>query len=260
MHIVPMSPWPFVTAASIMFLLLTTVNFFRYVPECSYMIFLCLFLFVSSLLLWGSDVILEGELLRMHTILMQRSFSFAVILFILSEVMFFFSFFWSFFHYSLSPSVFIYGVWPPVGISVISPWDVPFLNTVILLSSGISLTVAHRAFLYNFFITTSIYLCYTIFLGLLFTACQLFEYMNCPFSINDSVYGSIFFLTTGFHGLHVIVGTIFLILTLFRLWQETFEVSIVSQNNIGFDLAVWYWHFVDVVWLFLFTAIYWWGS
>jgi heme/copper-type cytochrome/quinol oxidase subunit 3 len=94
---------------------------------------------------------------------------------------------------------------------------VPFLNTVILLSSGISLTVAHRAFLYNFFITTSIYLCYTIFLGLLFTACQLFEYMNCPFSINDSVYGSIFFLTTGFHGLHVIVGTIFLILTLFRL-------------------------------------------
>jgi len=92
-HIVPMSPWPFVTAASIMFLLLTTVNFFRYVPECSYMIFLCLFLFVSSLLLWGSDVILEGELLRMHTILMQRSFSFAVILFILSEIMFFFSFF-----------------------------------------------------------------------------------------------------------------------------------------------------------------------
>jgi cytochrome c oxidase subunit 3 len=196
----------------------------------------------------------------MHTILMQRSFSFAVILFILSEVMFFFSFFWSFFHYSLSPSVFIYGVWPPIGISTISPWDVPFLNTVILLSSGISLTVAHRAFLHNFFVTTSVYVLYTIALGLLFTACQLFEYMNCPFSINDSVYGSIFFLATGFHGLHVIVGTVFLVLTFFRLYQETFEISSVSQYNIGFDLAVWYWHFVDVVWLFLFTAIYWWGS
>ena len=127
---------------------------------------------------------------------------------------------------------------------------------MILLSSGVSLTVAHRAFLHNFFITTSVYVLYTIALGLLFTACQLFEYMNCPFSINDSVYGSIFFLATGFHGLHVIVGTVFLVLTFFRLYQETFEISMISQYNIGFDLAVWYWHFVDVVWLFLFTAIY----
>jgi len=121
MHVVPISPWPLVTSISVMFLLLTTVNFFRYVPSCSYIIFLCLFLFVSSLLLWGSDVIVEGALLRMHTILMQRSFRFAVILFIVSEVMFFFSFFWSFFHYSLSPSVFIYGIWPPIGISTINP-------------------------------------------------------------------------------------------------------------------------------------------
>jgi cytochrome c oxidase subunit 3 len=260
MHVVPISPWPIVTAFSIMFLLTTTVGFFRYVPFSSSLIFLCLFLFISSLLLWGSDVILEGTLLRMHTLLMQRSFVFAVILFILSEVMFFFSFFWSFFHYSLSPSVFIYCVWPPIGISIISPWGIPFLNTIILLSSGVSLTVAHRAFLSNRFITASVYLFYTIVLGLLFTLCQLFEYMNCSFSINDSVYGSIFFLMTGFHGLHVIVGTVFLILTLFRLQCETFEVSFFSTYHIGFDLAAWYWHFVDVVWLFLFSAVYWWGS
>ena len=134
-----------------------------------------------------------------------------------------------------------------------------FFNTIVLLSSGVTLTVAHRAFLCGYFYSTFFYLIYTIFLGLLFTLCQLFEYFNCSFSFNDSVYGSIFFLTTGFHGLHVIVGTIFLLLVLFRLYTSTIQLG-YSFSNVGFDLAVWYWHFVDVVWLFLFTTVYWWGS
>ena len=277
MHVVPISPWPFITATSIMFLLLSILNFFRYVPFSSYFIFISLVLFILALLLWSSDVVLESVELKMHTLLMQRSFSFAIILFIVSEVMFFFSFFWAFFHYSLSPSIFIYGIWPPIGISVISPWAMPLLNTAILLTSGVSLTVAHRAFMfqglwrYENGIRKSVrpnqpyrvmrYLFLTIILGFFFTVCQLFEYMNCSFSINDSVYGSVFFLTTGFHGLHVIVGTIFLVIALYRFCYKHFgHSSIISRYQIGLDLAIWYWHFVDVVWLFLFVAVYWWGS
>jgi cytochrome c oxidase subunit 3 len=187
---------------------------------------------------------------------MQKAFRCGIICFILSEVMFFFSFFWSFFHFSLSPSVFLFGVWPPLGIDTINPWSVPFLNTIILVSSGISLTVSHRAFFTKNWYFVNNYLIYTIFLGVIFTLCQLMEYMECPFSINDSTYGSIFFMSTGFHGLHVIVGSVLLFIGLLRAYRRDFT----SNQHVGFELAAWYWHFVDIVWLFLFTAVYWWGS
>jgi cytochrome c oxidase subunit 3 len=254
-HFVSPSPWPFFSAISIAYLLANTASFFHYCEDASNGIFFGVFFFSVSVFFWAVDVIKEGSFEYMHTSLMQKAFRLGIILFIVSEVMFFFSFFWAFFHYSLSPSVFIFAIWPPYGVSTIDPWGIPFLNTIILLSSGITLTVAHRAIVSGFWNSASSYLYFTIFLGLIFTCCQLFEYVNCPFSINDSVYGSIFFMTTGFHGIHVIVGTLFLIISLYRVNKRHFTTS----QHVGFELAAWYWHFVDVVWLFLFTSVYWWG-
>lgn len=179
-----------------------------------------------------------------------------MILFIVSEVMFFFSFFWAFFHSSLSPSIWIGCVWPPIGIEPINPWGLPFLNTIILISSGVSVTYAHRSMLASYRNGVSIGLFYSILLGVLFTFLQIFEYTVAPFNINDSIYGSIFYVSTGFHGLHVILGTVFLFVTLIRHLKYHFLV----EHHFGFEASIWYWHFVDIVWIFLFVVIYWWGG
>jgi heme/copper-type cytochrome/quinol oxidase subunit 3 len=179
-----------------------------------------------------------------------------MVLFIISEIMFFFGFFWAFFHSALIPSIFIGAVWPPIGIEVLNPWGLPFLNTLILLSSGVSITWAHRALIAGLFIDTILGLEITISLGILFTCFQVYEYVLAPFAINSGIYGSIFFLATGFHGFHVLIGTIFLIVCLVR----QFKFHLMKDHHFGFEAAAWYWHFADVVWLFSFTVIYWWGS
>jgi cytochrome c oxidase subunit 3 len=179
-----------------------------------------------------------------------------MLLFILSEIMFFFSFFWAFFHVSINPSVAIGGVWPPAGLTVISPWGVPLLNTIILLSSGASITWAHHSLLSGDKKDTSLALVLTVLLAIIFTGLQAFEYLSSPFYISDGVYGSTFYMTTGFHGFHVLIGTCFLIVCFVRLYYDHFT----TESHIGFECAAWYWHFVDVVWLFLFITIYWWGS
>jgi cytochrome c oxidase subunit 3 len=170
--------------------------------------------------------------------------------------MFFFSFFWAFFHSSLSPVFSIGGVWPPVGIEPINPWGVPFLNTLILLCSGFTLTWAHHALFAGGKKQALTALAYTLILAVIFTSLQVFEYQTAPFSISDGIYGSVFYITTGFHGFHVFIGTVFLVVCGLRLLKNHFS----RTHHIGFDAAVWYWHFVDVVWLFLFVCVYWWGS
>jgi cytochrome c oxidase subunit 3 len=130
------------------------------------------------------------------------------------------------------------------------------LNTFLLLSSGASVTWAHYAILASDRFAAIKALLLTVSLGLLFTLCQVYEYVSAPFSIHDGIYGSIFYMTTGFHGLHVLIGTIFLIVCLYRVWAYHFTAS----HHVGFEAAAWYWHFVDVVWLFLFVSIYWWGN
>lgn len=255
-HLVRPSPWPVLAALSLGSFLLAFVSYFH---GCSFglsNLFLGFSALVITLYFWFGDVITEGTFEGQHTKLVQKALRFGMFLFIFSEIMFFVSFFWAFFHFSLSPSVFIFCVWPPKGIETLDPWAVPFLNTVILLSSGVSLTLAHRALIASQNKKAFYALLLTIIYGLIFTVCQIFEYLNCPFSMNDSVYGSIFFMATGFHGLHVLVGTIFLIVCLFRIWDTHFS----SERHLGFECAAYYWHFVDVVWLFLFTTIYWWGS
>ena len=173
--------------------------------------------------------------------------------FIASEVMFFLAFFWAFFDASLYPDT---GVWPPAGIETFSAWDIPLINTMILLLSGCTVTWAHAALLKNDRENLIKGLAYTILLGIAFTALQIYEYDHATFKFTDGIYSSTFYLATGFHGFHVFVGTCFLIVCWFRARAGHFT----PEHHFGFEAAAWYWHFVDVVWLFLFICIYWWGG
>lgn len=205
---------------------------------------------------WWRDVIREGTFEGQHTTRVQLGLRFGRVLFIVSEVRFFFAFFWAFFWAALAPAPEIGTIWPPKGIDVLSAWEVPFLNTLILLSSGASVTWAHHARVAGHRDQAIQGLTRTVILAILFTALQGFEYVNTEFTIADSVYGSTFFRATGFHGFHVFIGTCFLIVCLARLIAYHFT----NQHHFGFEAAAWYWHFVDVVWLFLFVSIYWWGG
>ncbi len=170
--------------------------------------------------------------------------------------MFFVAWFWAFFNASLFPTEAIGGIWPPSDIETFSPWTIPFLNTIILLSSGCTVTWAHHELVQGNRRGLINGLWLTVILGALFTALQAYEYIHAPFAFTGGIYGSTFFMATGFHGLHVIVGTIFLTVCLVRAYKGHFK----PDHHFGFEAAAWYWHFVDVVWLFLFTCIYWWGG
>lgn len=211
---------------------------------------------IFSMYGWWRDVIREATFEGQHTSVVQKGLRIGVLLFIVSEVMFFFAFFWGFFHVSLNPSPAIGGVWPPQGITPINPWTIPLLNTVILLSSGASVTWAHHAVIAGKKDIAAEGLALTIFLAALFMLLQVNEFISASFSISDGVYGSTFFMTTGFHGLHVTIGGIFLAVIFARLLKDHFT----SEHHLGLEAAIWYWHFVDVVWLILFVSLYWWGS
>jgi len=223
----------------------------------SYWRLLGLFIGLAALvIIWTRDVVNEATYQGFHTRMVQRGLRYGMILFISSEVMFFFSFFWTFFHVSTSPAVGIGCVWPPKGIEVLNPWHLPLANTVILLSSGVCTVWAHRALLGGFKNQAATGLFAACLYGLLFSWLQFLEYGLATFAINDSVYGSIFYMATGFHGIHVIIGTIMLSIAYYRISLNHFS----RTRHLGFEVAAWYWHFVDVVWLFLYIFIYCWGS
>jgi len=205
---------------------------------------------------WWRDVIRESTFDLSHTKRVLVGLKLGMILFIVSEIMFFFAFFWSFFYFSINPAMELGSVWPPLYITILNPFEVPLLNTVLLLSSGASLTWAHHAIVLGSKYQAILGMLVTIFLAILFTGWQGFEYFNAPFTMSDSSYGSIFYLTTGFHGFHVFIGTCFLAVCFYRLVFDHFS----RDRHFGFEAAAWYWHFVDVVWLFLYIVFYLWGS
>nr|BAJ24574.1 cytochrome c oxidase subunit III [Sipyloidea sipylus] len=253
-HLVEMSPWPIVGALSTMIMLTGLVNFFQ--KSSMSIMMLGMIMTLMTMIQWWRDVVREGTYQSMHTKIVIKGLRWGMILFIVSEVFFFISFFWAFFHSSLSPSIQIGSMWPPIGIMPFNPMQIPLLNTVILLSSGVTITWAHHSMLNNNLKEMNTSLLITVLLGVYFTILQAYEYIEAPFTISDSVYGSSFFMATGFHGLHVIIGTTFLIVCLLR--QLNFHFS--KNHHVGNEAAAWYWHFVDVVWLFLYISIYWWGN
>lgn len=257
-HLVDISPWPFVTAMSAFVLMTGSVMYFHSFENGGFVMSFGLILVILNMIIWWRDVIREATFEGHHTKVVQKGLRLGMILFIVSEVMFFFAFFWAFFHSSLSPTVEIGSIWPPEAINPFNPWEVPLLNTMILLASGATVTWTHHS------ITTGVSLrkdailslILTIILAFIFTLLQLYEYNVASFNISDGIYGSTFYMATGFHGFHVIIGTIFLTVCLVRLVKHHFT----ETHHFGFEAAAWYWHFVDVVWLFLYVSIYWWGT
>nr|YP_010282283.1 cytochrome c oxidase subunit III [Layahima weiweii]UHM24946.1 cytochrome c oxidase subunit 3 [Layahima weiweii] len=253
-HLVDYSPWPLTGALAA---LCTTAGMVKWFHQYDMtLLMLGNLIMILTMIQWWRDVIRESTLQGLHTSNVISGLRWGMILFIISEVFFFISFFWAFFHSSLSPTVELGLTWPPAGIIPFNPLEIPLLNTVILLSSGVTVTWAHHSLMNGNYTQTAQGLFFTSLLGIYFTALQAYEYMEAPFTIADSVYGSTFFVATGFHGLHVLIGTTFLIVCLVRHINYHFS----SNHHFGFEAAAWYWHFVDVVWLFLYISIYWWGG
>jgi cytochrome c oxidase subunit 3 len=224
--------------------------------HAEYFLTLAFILVVSSMSFWFRDVISEATYLGNHTLAVQRGLNMGVALFIVSEALFFLAIFWAFFHSALSPTVELGAQWPPMGIEAINPFELPLLNTVILLSSGVTVTYAHHSLIQGNRKGALYGLISTVLLAIIFTAFQGIEYTVSSFTISDGAFGSCFFFGTGFHGLHVMIGTAFLTVGLWRVlaYHQT------NMHHLGMESAILYWHFVDVVWLFLFISIYYWGS
>ena len=253
-HLVDPSPWPLVTSMS---LLILAYGFVSFMHNDNVLVFAIgsIALILSSFL-WWRDIVKESEGGKFHNKVVQIGLRYGMILFIASEVMFFVAWFWAFFNASLFPPDSIGGIWPPADIKTFDPWDIPLINTLILLLSGTTVTWAHHAMLENDRKGLVNGLIATVFLGFIFSCFQAYEYHHATFTLDGGIYGSTFYMSTGFHGFHVIVGTVFLAVCLFRSMRG----HSTPQHHFGFEAAAWYWHFVDVVWLFLFAAIYIWGS
>nr|QYA18178.1 cytochrome c oxidase subunit III [Isoscelipteron pectinatum] len=253
-HLVDYSPWPLTGAIGA---LATTSGIIKWFHQFdNSLLILGNLIVILTMIQWWRDVTREGTFQGLHTLMVTSGLRWGMILFILSEIFFFVSFFWAFFHSSLTPTIELGLNWPPVGINPFNPLEIPLLNTMILLSSGVTITWAHHALMNNNYTQTTQGLLFTVLLGIYFSILQGYEYIEASFCIADSVYGSTFFMATGFHGLHVLIGTTFLLICLIR--QINFHFSM--NHHFGFEAAAWYWHFVDVVWLFLYISIYWWGS
>ena len=341
-HLVNTSQLPIITAFSAMLLAMSFIFYWHpsdntlLVRLDAIVMHIAFIAFTFVLLSWFISVVREAQA-GYHTEVVQHGLRLGMILFIVSEIFFFFAFFWAFFHFSLAPSIFIGCVWPPKGIQPLDIWGLPLVNTLLLLSSGVTITLAHHAILkatnYHQHRIFAKHLLATIILGITFLICQGIEYKyGITFSWKENVYGSTFFVTTGFHGFHVTFGTMFLWFCLVREWLTTRRRYILThtkptgllhdliwfttncqyilrddfrkmrrklgfrgpyaqhkqeeytnlqqtcyehtdnllhllpsfgfspKQHLGFEAAAWYWHFVDVVWLFLFVTIYWWGS
>ena len=245
--------WPLLVSIILFSILINTVLWFHFKLSLFIVLFPAFILVVISFA-WWKDLNRE-RILGYHTHKLEVRLRVAILLFILSEVFFFVSFFWAFYDASLAPTIEVGIMWPPKGIVTLSVYSVPLLNTIILLTRGITVTWAHHAIINNYFNKSVVSLLITVLLGVYFLTMQWVEYDEAQFSIADGAYGSTFFVATGFHGIHVFIGTTFL----FYVWLNLVDCKLLYNHHFSFEAAAWYWHFVDVVWLILFISIYWWG-
>ncbi|CAO4845227.1 MAG: Cytochrome c oxidase subunit 3 [Holosporales bacterium] len=259
-HVVAPSPWPFCIS---MATFLLAVGGILAMHKLDYILFsISLLAVIAIAAAWFIDIIKESREKGVHTQAVQKGLKFGFILFVISELMLFISFFWSYFNAALFPVVYngetvLPGVWPPKGIETVEAFGLPYLNTLILLLSGTSVTWAHHALKKNDMRSTQLGLLLTIILGLIFVTLQAIEYGHVTFNFIDGYYPTIFFMATGFHGAHVIVGILLLSVCYVRTFKEG---DITHNHHVGFETSVWYWHFVDVIWIVLFCALYWWGG
>nr|YP_010471417.1 cytochrome c oxidase subunit III [Tetragonula pagdeni]UVG40752.1 cytochrome c oxidase subunit III [Tetragonula pagdeni] len=248
--LVTISPWPIISSFNLMNFLISIVVWIN-LKNYSILILTFSNLFMVFAL-WNRDIVRESTFMGGHTLIVKLMIKFSMVMFILSELFFFISFFWTFFHSSISPSIEINMVWPPKMIKVFEYTEIPLLNTLTLITSGFFVTLSHLSLVMSNLKKSLKTLFCTILMGVYFSMVQMVEYFNSSFCINDSVYGSIFFISTGFHGIHVLVGTMFLTVSLARMYSMHFS----TIHHINYELSVWYWHFVDVIWLFLYSFYY----
>nr|ADO60639.2 cytochrome c oxidase subunit III [Ischalia sp. BMNH 840493] len=253
-HLVDVSPWPVLASLTLFSLMTGLIKWFHLFEINLFLLSALIMLLIKYQ--WWRDMTRESTFQGHHTFLVTLNMRWGMILFITSEIFFFISFFWSFFHNSLTPTIELGLIWPPQNILPFNPLQIPLLNTLILLTSGLTITWSHHSLMTNNYNQSFQSLLLTVILGFYFTLLQGYEYIESSFTIADSAYGTSFFMATGFHGIHVIIGSTFLFICLLRLKNYHFS----NIHHFGFEAAAWYWHFVDVVWLFLYLSIYWWGS
>ena len=255
-HLVSPSPWPLYTSISLFTLTVNAALSMHLFNNSYIMVYIAMFLVITSMSLWFRDIVAEGTFLGNHTLAVQKGLNLGVILFIVSEALFFLAIFWAFFHSALTPTIELGSQWPPMGIEPVNPFELPLLNTVILLSSGATITYAHHSLIKGDRKGSLYGSIFTVILALIFTLFQGIEYNVSSFTISDGAFGTCFFFGTGFHGLHVIIGTIFLSVALWRIYAY----HLTDHHHLGYEAGILYWHFVDVVWLFLYVSMYYWGS
>jgi len=253
-HIINPSPWPLFLTVSTFNVLFNIILWLNSAVVTNLNFVWTIFVFFLVFDSWCRDIIREATYEGMHSSYVQEGLKMVMLLFIVSEVMFFFSFFWGYLHYFLAPAIEIGAIWPPYAIQVFNYTHIPLYNTFVLLVSGVTVTWCHHEIVKGNWNSGKRFtaLLLTILLACHFTYWQIKEYNMSSFNMTDSVYGSIFYMATGFHGFHVIIGTLFLSICLCRLLYQEFSKS----NHIGLEFAIWYWHFVDVVWLILYILIY----
>nr|QHD26486.1 cytochrome c oxidase subunit III [Lepidotrigona terminata] len=247
---VSLSPWPIIMSINLMNFLVSTIIWIN--MKNFLLMTLMFFNILVVMFLWNRDIVRESTFMGKHTLTLKNMIKMSMIMFILSELFFFISFFWTFFHSSISPSIEIDMVWPPKAIKVFNFNEIPLLNTFTLVTSGFLVTISHHQLINNNMSKSIKMMMFTILMGAYFSTIQLLEYKESYFCLNDSVYSSIFFISTGFHGIHVIVGTLFLMVSMFRMYNMHFS----KIQNINYELSIWYWHFVDIIWLFLYFFYY----
>ena len=254
-HEVTPSPWPIYMSFSLLSLGLTLGLLMHGYILSTWWLILAVSVVISTIFLWTRDIVIEGTYLGGHTIAVKRGLNIGFLIFVGTEIMIFIALFWGYFHSAMSPSIEIGCQWPPVGITSIKPTELPLLNTIILLSSGATVTWAHESVLSKNRNNALLGLFITTLLIIIFVLCQICECNSATFNITDSVYGSIFYATTGLHFIHMIMLSLMLAICTGRMYVYHFTAT----HHVNLETTILYLHVLDIIWLFIYIVFYWWG-